>query len=228
MRPNVREFLRLITCHVDLPEPIIEIGSFQVDGQEELANLRPLFPGKQYIGCDMRPGKGVDSIENVENLSYQNESIGTIICLDTLEHVKNIIMAKNEMHRVLNPNGFIIISSVMNFPIHDYPYDYWRFTPEAFDFLLDMFISKIILYQGFHDFPHTIFGIGAKSKQNLEDIPIAKLNNENIYIHGNNCNNAGENNRIIAFLLKILRKCMRKQLSLSLKLQQIQEKNLVE
>ena len=29
-----------------LPEPILEIGSYQVAGQEELINLRSLFPGR--------------------------------------------------------------------------------------------------------------------------------------------------------------------------------------
>jgi hypothetical protein len=34
----------------DLPGPIVEIGSYQVAGQEAVADLRRLFPGKSYLG----------------------------------------------------------------------------------------------------------------------------------------------------------------------------------
>ena len=62
MRPHLREFLELCARTLACPEPIVEIGAFQVSGQEAIADLRPLFPGKNYIGCDMRPGVGVDRI----------------------------------------------------------------------------------------------------------------------------------------------------------------------
>ena len=50
----------------------------------------------------------------------------------------------------------------MNFPIHDYPYDYWRFTPEAFRSLLKPFTSSFVDFAGEGDFPHTVVGIGFK------------------------------------------------------------------
>ena len=52
----------------------------------------------------------------------------------------------------------------MNFPIHDYPYDYWRFTPEAFKSLLSIFKSSIIEAVGKENFPHTVIGIGFKGR----------------------------------------------------------------
>lgn len=219
MRHNVREFVKMVTEHIDLPEPIIEIGSYQVEGQEELANLRPLFPGKRFTGCDMRPGNGVDRIENVECLSFQDESVGTIICMDTLEHVRNIISAKNEMHRVLKTNGYIIISSVMYHPIHDYPYDYWRFTPEAFSFLLNQYAYKKVFYQGFHDFPHTVLGIGAKTNNNNLEKISSNINNEPIYIYGNEYAKTYDINTWTSLKYRFLHKCLRELMKLALKLQ---------
>ena len=55
-----------------LPDPIVEIGSYQVEGQQEIANLRSLFPGRDYLGIDMRPGPGVDCLANVENLPQRD------------------------------------------------------------------------------------------------------------------------------------------------------------
>ena len=121
MRENIRALVAYIAAKIDLPEPIVEIGSFQVEGQEELANLRPFFLNKNYIGCDMREGHGVDRIENLEKLTFENESIGTILMLDTIEHVAPLQKAMNEIYRVLKPEGWLIMSSVMDFPVHDYP-----------------------------------------------------------------------------------------------------------
>ncbi len=163
MRSNVKLFVEQTSKNFNIIEPIIEIGSFIVPGQEELANLRPIFPQKTFIGCDMRKGNGVDRIENVECLSLGNGSVGTVLILDTLEHVENCFKALDEIHRILKKDGIVIMSSVMDFPIHDHPSDYWRFTPEAFKLLLKKFPIKVIGSQGNPEHPHTVFGIGIKS-----------------------------------------------------------------
>jgi hypothetical protein len=56
MRPHLREFLELCARTLVCPQPIVEIGAFQTAGQEAIADVRPLFPGKHNIGCDMRRG----------------------------------------------------------------------------------------------------------------------------------------------------------------------------
>ncbi|NMD04281.1 MAG: class I SAM-dependent methyltransferase, partial [Deltaproteobacteria bacterium] len=131
MRDSVKEFVSDVIETVPLKEPIYEFGSYLVPEQIELANLRSLFPGKEYIGCDMRGGPGVDRILNLHNIDLPPATAGTVLCLDTLEHVEYPRKAMEEIHRILKPGGIVIISSVMNYPIHDFPFDYWRFTPEA-------------------------------------------------------------------------------------------------
>jgi hypothetical protein len=68
------------------------------------------------------------------------------------------------IHRILKPHGIAIISSVMNFPIHDHPYDYWRFTPEAFKSILKPFSNSFVGFAGDKKFPHTVVGIGFKGE----------------------------------------------------------------
>jgi len=58
------------------------------------------------------------------------------------------------------------MTSVMNYPIHDYPFDYWRYTPEAFKSLLKNFDSVFVTSVGQKDFPSTIVGIGVKGVKN--------------------------------------------------------------
>src|SRR4030042_5264853 len=139
MRKNVKALIAYITSKIDFQEPIVEIGSYQVEGQEGFADIRPLFPNKQFLGCDMRRGPGVDRIENLEKLSFADESVGTIIMLDTIEHVAPIHRSMQEVNRVLINGGWGVMSSVMDFGIHSYPEDYWRFTPKGIEYLMKDF-----------------------------------------------------------------------------------------
>jgi SAM-dependent methyltransferase len=162
MRESIKQFVKVVADTLPILEPIYEFGSLQVPGQESFADLRPFFPGMEYIGCDMQEGPGVDRILNLHDIDLPDESAGTILMLDTLEHVEYVRKATKEAHRILQPDGILIISSVMKFPIHDFPYDYWRFTPEAFKSLLKPFASCFVDFAGDEQFPHTIVGIGFK------------------------------------------------------------------
>ncbi len=163
MRQNVKDFASIVSITLPTLEPIYEFGSFQVPEQIGFADLRPLFRNKEYIGCDMREGPGVDKILDLHAIDIPSESVGTVLCFDTLEHVEYPRKALEEIHRILKPNGIAVISSVMDFPIHDHPYDYWRFTPEAFKSILKPFDKSFVGFQGNESFPHTIVGIGFKN-----------------------------------------------------------------
>ena len=171
MRQVVKDFAVIGARILPIAEPIYEFGSLRVPGQETFADLRPLFPGKEYVGADMREGLGVDKILNLHDIDLPDDSVGTILCLDTLEHVEYPHKAMQEIYRVLKPDGIAVISSVMYFRIHDYPHDYWRFTPEAFRSLLKPFTSTFVSFAGVETFPHTVVGIGFKG----ESIPMPEL-----------------------------------------------------
>lgn len=162
MRQSVKDYLGKIISRYPVMEPIYEIGSYRVQGQEEFADLRPFFPGKVYVGCDMREGLGVDRVEDIHCLKMKNNSIGTVVIFDTLEHVEDVHRAMREIHRVLKPGGMVIMSSVMKFPIHDYPSDYWRFTPKAFELLLKRFSVHEVEFDGDPQFPEGVYGFGIK------------------------------------------------------------------
>jgi SAM-dependent methyltransferase len=131
-----------------LPEPILEVGSFQVPGQEEIADLRSFVPGKRYIGVDVRPGPGVDQLADVEDLPFADASMGSVIAMNTFEHVARFWKGFDEIRRVLRPDGVFFLCSPFYFHIHDFPSDYWRFTPQALEVLLKDYPSRILGWQG--------------------------------------------------------------------------------
>jgi SAM-dependent methyltransferase len=162
-----------IVARVQLREPIVEFGSMQVEaGQPN--DLRPLFAGRTFIGTDLRPGSGVDRIEDLRALQFADGEVGTALCLDTLEHCADPIAAARELHRVVTGDGGIcVISSVMLIGIHAYPSDYWRFTPEGFRVLLEQFDDVDVAAWGDPEAPFFVFGIGAKGRR--LDLRLAEL-----------------------------------------------------
>src|SRR3954467_13654920 len=83
MRDHNKAFCRLVAETFDCPAPVYGFGSYQVEGQEGYANLRGMFAGKSFVGCDMRAGPGVDRIEDVSAISLPSNSAGTMLCIET-------------------------------------------------------------------------------------------------------------------------------------------------
>lgn len=137
MRDVSMSFLSLVAATVACPQPVVEFGSMQVPGQEGEGDYRHLFLGKEYIGADFRAGLGVDLVVDVCATGFDSDSIGTVIMTDTLEHVQRPWQALAEVQRILKPGGLVVFTTVMNFPIHSYPHDYWRFTPQGIESLLE-------------------------------------------------------------------------------------------
>jgi SAM-dependent methyltransferase len=156
VRDHVRAFCAAAAAAFDAQGPVIEFGSLRV-AEDDGADLRGVFPGREYIGCDMRPGRGVDRIEDIAATSFASGTAGTVVCVETLEHVFAIHAAFAEMHRVLRPGGLLIAAAPFRFPIHNHPSDYWRVTPAALDRFAAPFTLRVVGTQGVSDFPHTVY-----------------------------------------------------------------------
>jgi hypothetical protein len=162
VRPSIRRLVGIFAETIPVHEPIYEFGSLQVEGQEDIADLRPFFAGRRYVGSDMREGPGVDVVLDLHALAVMDRAVGTALMIDTLEHVEYPHRALAEVHRVLGDEGIVFMTSVMRFPIHDHPHDYWRFTPDAFRSLLKDFAFSWADYAGEPELPHTVVGLGAR------------------------------------------------------------------
>lgn len=161
MNRQVKSFIELISKTIHVRGPIYEFGSRQMIGQDAFADLRPLFPGEEYVGCDYIAGPGVDVVLDLREIELPDNSVQTLICCEVVEHVSDPFKAVNEIKRVLTGNGLLILSAPMNVPIHGSPYDYWRFTPEGFKELLKDFDQVFVDYYGHEEFPRGIVAIAS-------------------------------------------------------------------
>lgn len=175
MRDHNKAFCRLVAETFDCPGPVYEFGSFQVEGQEAYADLRGFFPGKSYVGCDFREGPGVDRVEDVTAITLPDRSAGTVICLETFEHVFEVRRAFDEVFRILRPGGVFILTSPFYFPLHGYPDDYWRITPSCLRRLLEPYGARVVGSQGHTPSPHTVMSVAIKTPAPAD--ALAKANN---------------------------------------------------
>lgn len=163
MRTNVRAFVQIAAESFALDGPVYEFGAYLVENQAGRGDLRKFFPGRRFVGCDMREGPGVDRVCDLACLDLPDECAQTVLCLDTLEHVFECRRAVEEMIRILAPGGMLLISAPLDFRIHDYPSDYWRLTPSCLARLLAPLDATLVGSQGVESYPHAVFGIACKT-----------------------------------------------------------------
>lgn len=159
VRRAIRSAVGLAARHFKASGPVVELGACYQPGYAWLSDLRPLFPGREYVGCDIRRGPGVDRIEDAEHLAFSDGSTGTMIMCEILEHLPNPTRALAEARRVLRPDGLLLISVPFNFRLHGFPHDYWRFTAAGMWQLMADFEAKAVWAVGPRVKPAFIFAV---------------------------------------------------------------------
>ena len=112
---------------------------------------------------DQRAGPGVDQVGDVSAAPFADASVGTVLCLETLEHVFEVRRAFDEIQRVLQPGGLFIASAPFHFHIHAHPDDYWRLTPACWAGLLAPYAAWQVGAVGEPARPHTVLALAVKA-----------------------------------------------------------------
>jgi len=107
---------------------ILDVGARDVNG-----SLRSCAPAHAtYVGVDIEAGPGVDHVlADPYVLPFDDASFDTVVSSSCFEHTPFFWLAFLEQVRVLKPGGFLYASAPSNGPYHGYPYDHWRFYPDA-------------------------------------------------------------------------------------------------
>jgi hypothetical protein len=154
--------VRAASLSFPLREPVLELGSRQVDRAGSRYDLRTLFPERTYIGCDLEAGPGVDRVENAERLSFRDGEAGTVIALNLFEHVWDFRAGFAEIGRITHPEGAAIVLIPFALHIHPYPSDFWRVTPEGMRRLLAPFPVVLLGTLGTPGMPRFVFAVAFK------------------------------------------------------------------
>lgn len=93
----------------------------------------------QYIGCDIVQSSGskADVICLATQLPFRDASYDTVFVTQVIEHICDHQCLLRESFRVLRDGGLLILSGPMYWPLHEEPYDFFRFTEHGFRSLLE-------------------------------------------------------------------------------------------
>ena len=107
---------------------ILDIGAQDFNG-----TLRDCAPKEaEYVGVDLEVGPGVDIVlDDPCLLPFEADAFDAVVSTSCFEHNQMFWLAFTEMVRVAKPGGFIYINAPSNGTYHAYPFDNWRFYPDA-------------------------------------------------------------------------------------------------
>ncbi|MEK7188359.1 MAG: class I SAM-dependent methyltransferase [Patescibacteria group bacterium] len=106
---------------------------------------------KKYIGVDnpdtakyyhgeLKPDIYADAVK----IPLQSNSCDTVLLLQVLEHLPETEKSLKEAGRLLKKGGHLILSTIQSYPLHDEPYDYYRYTKYGIEHLLTNNNLKVI------------------------------------------------------------------------------------
>ena len=117
-------------------------GSIALDAGAGECQYRSLFAHCQYISLDFAKGdskwnyKCLSAIGDLLYMPIKNNSVDVVICTQALEHVSDPDVLLKELFRVMKTGGQLYLTAPLGFPIHQPPYDFFRFTYYGLEHLL--------------------------------------------------------------------------------------------
>lgn len=108
---------------------VMEIGARARSG----VLRRELYgPDLDYTGVDVMPGEGVDVVADVHFLSDSVPArFDFVHSVSTFEHLVMPWQAAAEIARVMRPGGLILTQTHQAWPVHDAPWDFFRFSRDS-------------------------------------------------------------------------------------------------
>src|SRR5207302_7313256 len=132
---------------------VLEIGSRARSG----ISRRDRFPaGSKYVGLDIASGPNVDIVGDAHDLStFIHEPVDFVLSMSTFEHLLMPWKVAIEMSTVMRVGAIAYIESHQAWPLHEEPWDFWRFSANAWQGLFNTHTGFEIVESGYQ-FPASI------------------------------------------------------------------------
>lgn len=135
VRGHIRHF---IERHADkLGDDVLEVGSRLTNADAWWIINRDLAKG-QWTGIDMQEGHGVDQVVDIHSPPAEwTGRFSGVLCSEVLEHVARPWLALPKLREIIQPGGWMVVTTLTSFPIHGFPDDFYRYTPSGLKLLLE-------------------------------------------------------------------------------------------
>lgn len=109
---------------------VLEIGSRARSG---ITRRELIAPHLRYTGLDIMPGPNVDAVGDAHQLSqlFAPNRFVAVFSLAVFEHLAMPWKVALEINRVLAPGGLVFVNTQQTWPVHEEPWDFWRFTAHS-------------------------------------------------------------------------------------------------
>jgi len=149
---NDYTILNFINKNIDRLEGVVlDIGCGKMRYRDLILSSKKVT---KYIGLDLDEGKFTYSVRadmywDGVKIPLDDNSIGSIILLEVLEHCTDPRIVLREAYRILRPNGVIVLTTPFVYHLHGIPYDYQRITPFGIEKMLnELGMSNITITSG--------------------------------------------------------------------------------
>ena len=123
---------------------VLEVGSRNRSGVVR----RQLIPEHlHYTGMDILNGDNVDVVGDAHALSnlFPPETFDAIFAISVFEHLLMPWKVALEMNRVMKTDGLVMITTHQAWPLHDSPWDFWRFSDQCWQGLFNKYTGFEII-----------------------------------------------------------------------------------
>lgn len=135
-RQGLYEFLNAQFAGIENGSKVLTIGS-----GGEINNLLYRFAKLNdfdVTSFDIDPERKPDILGDLCNYKF-DQSFDVIVCCEVLEHLHSPHLGVETIFNALVPAGKLILTTPFMLPLHDRPYDYFRFTKYGLAYLLKEF-----------------------------------------------------------------------------------------
>lgn len=102
-------------------------------------DLSALFGEAVCTVLDILPGENVDVVGDAHEMSklFAREQFDAVYSVSVFEHLLMPWAVVGEMNKIMKTGGLALIFSHQTLGIHDLPWDFWRFSDQAWDALFN-------------------------------------------------------------------------------------------
>jgi len=123
---NFLEFAQTVVAHRGR---VLEIGARARSGNTRREHFPP---PAAYIGLDISPGPNVDIVGDAHHLSrLVTGKFDAAFSVSTFEHMLMPWKVVLELNKILHDGALVFTHSHQTWPLHDAPWDFWRFSQDS-------------------------------------------------------------------------------------------------